>query len=822
MRAGPEFPGFEALDIYYAPPTDGGGGGRRRHLGQSILPREASLFDDDTVGEEEVLAPEGDIADIEELPVPDSDIVSEAVEKFMSDLYHGTDRYANHNDRVLKMLPQYNRVAPEVAGMAVALHDFVDHPILHPKKTAAKLGLKAEDIKASALGTFNEILSRVDDQDGLIKAYLFAIDASKWESAAQMWRESAAGRINEVVTAGKMDEEDGEIVLAAINKDKGILGAIGKDELAEVLKRASEHLIDLELGAISQGTLNHNIEGLSIVKAPETIDIIENPPPNNPASTFRDCIEAINFFAPALVVLGYPKLAMDLRGAALKWLFDDPNGDAERQNGASQRHFDALQEIVAELREQDFGGLEVDTEARVKHEGSIRAKLASDNYSEVHAVPDGIGFAFIVPDEMGDEEIMQFAESYMEKLTDGEQKIIAKHPIDTEPAFEKKERKNGYRAVHMAFYYYPEDDPVPFEIQVLTQTQHKMKTFGRWSDLFYKAGTEYTPEDQRHMDHLAKRGHAEREMAPASTIQSIAEMIAVSPEVPSIFNKLFRAVDSADGRRLLVPPTLEKLAREIPGLFDRVPGESGDLTVLPADKVSEAQFEEALNMFGLDITKDKNIQKALASVRDPETDNKRRDGITSILEGHLLPTALGAVMLAIQSGKIWDSEKLSPTEYLSNIVTIVLLHDHIEAALEKLTNRDEILQKRQEMLYEVKRTYGLDIMEGVDAMTLPMEVEDQDERRDQYAQNIRANGYARLIKPIDRWQNHLTDLIKLVAAKKVRKSSELYKSTMKYFRKTDRHQSADFTAPDLPDVYRRVHRVIWEFAKSFGYQPETK
>lgn len=810
--------GFEGARIYEAPSTDRGRLGG--HLVRLSLLRDVFTSQEQAFGED----------------MPDSDRVSALVEEFMSDQYK-TDRYAGHNDRILKY---YQRFGPkkgdgEVDRVALALHDIVPHAILHPEETALKMKPELEpgsdqaaeaaaDIKSRAMETFEKILNRVHDQDGLMKAYLFAIDAAKWESAGRVWREGATRRIEALVTDGKIDIYEGVVLNAAVNKRR--LDSIDKGELARVLKKTGSSLVDLRLDDITMGSIKHNVRGL-FFKALETIDVIKHPPPDNPASTYRDCIEAISFFAPALGMHGYKELASELRGTALEWLFDDPNGDAERQHTMSLRHFNPVRNIVIGLQEEAFGDVELeDIEYRVKTEGSLREKLAKEKYEGIQQAPDGIGFAFIVPDKMTSEEMLHFAQSYMGRLSWGPHRIVARHPIDAEPAFERIKKKNGYEAINLAFYYHPKDgsgDAVPFEIQVLTKTQNIMKTYGQWSDWYYKNRTEFTPSHQPHLDHMAKRGEAERELAPASTIQSIAEEISETPEMPSFaFNKLFRAVN-VDGRLILVPAMLEKKAAELADMLADGLGEPGDLTVLPAAHASENQFEEALSLLGLDVNKDKNIKNALERVKR-EASNKRADGKTSVLEGHLLPTALAALMLAVQSGRIWDSDKLGPDEYMSNIVTITLLHDDIEAELEKIKDKDSnvILQKRQEILYEIEQMFGTDIMGGVDAMTLPMHIKNRHERRSQYSKNIRANGYARIIKPVDRWQNHLTDLIKLATAtRKKPVSASTYKQIMEYFAKTDLYQSADFTSPELPGAYTRVHDVIWRLAKHYGYEPET-
>ncbi|HYH36285.1 MAG TPA: RelA/SpoT domain-containing protein, partial [Candidatus Saccharimonadales bacterium] len=554
----------------------------------------------------------GDLAVSPDVFMPDDyDIVSSHIEEFMNDLY-GTGRYARHNDRLLDSYGQYTDEqtsgesttdpAAAVDKMTIILHDFVEHTILHPEKTAARLGLaeeEAEHLRTKAIATFTELLQTVDDRDGLVKAYLFSIDMSKWESEARVWRDGATHKISELMYEGTITQENAQILNAAIHKNQG-QEELDPEELEQVLRKPEHLLVDLELGAISEGTLKHNIKGL-FFKAWETLDLLKHPPRDNPASTYRDCTEAINFFVPALTVLGFKQLAIDLRDTALQWFFEDPNGDAKRQHEISTRCFEPVKTKVTELLEQEFAGVEPVVESRVKSEGSLREKLAKDNYKTVRKAPDGIGFAFIVPDDMAGAEMDLFAEEYRRKLI-ADPRVTAGHPNPEEKDFEKMKRDSGYEAVHMTFYYHDDTgESVPFEIQVLTQEQHRMKIYGRSSDLFYKAGTAYSSEDQSYLRHLEARARAERELAPGTTIQSIAEMAARSPEIPSVYNKLFRAVD-IDGVRLLVPPELETAARSLrPEMLDA----EGSLTLLPPSYVSKAQFLEAVSMLDRELSNDR-------------------------------------------------------------------------------------------------------------------------------------------------------------------------------------------------------------------------
>ena len=764
----------------------------------------------------------------------DSDRVTRAAEDFLREL-HDTDRYSAHIDRTLQSQRRYSArkgtgeddlAAMEIIRMSIALHDMVDHAILQPEVTASKLGRKAgaaEDISNEAVEIYNNLLKEVEDEDGLAIATLFAIDASKWESTARMWRQGANARIDEMVKAGALQDYSAKILTAAINKDTAYLNDVGQNELTRVLKE--NVLLDLKLGAISEGTRNHNVQGL-FLKGVETLDIIENPPPDNPASTWRDCTEALNFFVPALATLGYRELAMDLRGAALKWLHDDPFGDAEKQHTLAARYFDDIKDIVCNAHEERFEHIGITIPERVKTEGSIRAKLAKKEYVGLHQVPDGIGFSFVVPDGMTMVTMERFARDYQQEIINGFQQVIAKHPNENEPSFETKKRSEadgGYKAIHMTFYYYPADgrgEGVPFEIQVLTETQYRMKLYGRSSDLFYKAGTGPLPDDEQYLDRLAKRGQAEREMAPGSTIQSISEAVASSPRLKFIFNELFRAVDMDGEQRLLVPPELEEVAHQLSDNMTPVFGES--LAVLPSTRLSETQFKRALSIFSRDLLRDANIAGALALIKETEAGKFREDGVTPVLEGHILPTALSALMLAIQSGQSWESEKHRPSEYMSNIVTIAILHDHVEALLENCETVGEILQIRKTSLKAIRQQFGLEIMQGVKALTVPLEIMDEQERRDQYTKNVQTNGYARLIKPADRWQNHITDLVELsrmtAGPGQEQIAPDVYKRAMQYFAKTDRHLSKHFTSPELPDLYPRVHEIIWHFARHFGYE----
>jgi hypothetical protein len=420
---------------------------------------ERDSFDESLADTGELRRYAGDVA----LHVNNYDYVADKIHAFMYELY-GQGRYEAHNERLLNSYERYSRsetgraqsqATIDIDKTAIILHDFVDHAILEPQRTARRTGRDAEDIKRAAISLFNELADEVGNTNNFIKSYLFAIDASKWESAAQIWRAGANKRIDDMVERREIEETRGDIMKAAVNKDER-LDSMDQAELETVLKSKTSLLLDLKLDAISQGSLNHNIKGL-FLKGLETLDLIEHPAPNNPASAWRDCTEALNFFVPALRLFGYKELAADLRGAALKWLVDDPHGYAKEQYDLASSHYDAIVNTVSELREREFGGYDIQSEARLKTEGSIRSKLAIEGYNGLQVVPDGVGFTFVVPDDMSHSEMKQFAEDYRNSLTTEQSAIASKHPISDDEAFEEKDNKtSGYKAFHITFYYYPE------------------------------------------------------------------------------------------------------------------------------------------------------------------------------------------------------------------------------------------------------------------------------------------------------------------------------------------------------------------------------
>ena len=773
--------------------------------------------------------------------VPDHELVRRVVEGFLRREY-GTDRHPAHNERILASNAAHAQKGDEalhdprtraIDTMAVRLHDFVPDLMLSPAATARTVtkldrpNAEAGRLRHLASAVFDVVQGHVQDREALTQAYMFTIDGAVWESAARGWRPGASGRVGELVAAQAFTRREGLILQAAINKTAA-LGGFEPAEVEEVLKTRGRELMGLRLRDISNAS-EHNIRGLSIIKAPEAEDGLRNPPSGNPAAIFRDAIEALSFYVPALwglsyrqrghSALGYQQQADDLRGAGLEYFYPDRNGYAELQHHLSREHFQDIVVPCLNLLKTDFSREPVvDTEARLKSAGSIRKKLHEPDYEGVAMVPDGVGLAFIMDDKMTYAELVQFARAYQARLAEDPQ-FEPGHPAGKE-AFEEVRRSSGYEAVHMTGYYRPyagnPDYIVPVEIQVLTEQQHQDKMYSRPSYLFYhqEGGPDYSEEAQRHLDYLARRGRAEREMAPGSTIRSIATMNILVPKLEAVFNELYSSIKSPYGAHVLVPKGLEAAVHQ---LDPEILGPADSLTVLPAVYVTEQQFMRALSLLDQDLVHDSKVAKALQLVKEAEAGATRDDEKTPVLEGHILPATLTALTLAIQSGKVIDSKEFSPTEYMSIVATVSLLHDYVEKHLQDVPKK-AIVQEREKLLAYVEQEFGPTVRKGVAAMTVPLEIEDRFERHEQYTAQIESNEFALADKPPDRLQNHVSDLV-LFASGKLEVASPEGQRKLAYLAKTDRHLSRLFAA--LPGPYARSHAIVWALAEQeLGYQPE--
>ncbi len=186
----------------------------------------------------------------------------------------------------------------------------------------------------------------------------------------------------------------------------------------------------------------------------------------------------------------------------------------------------------------------------------------------------------------------------------------------------------------------------------------------------------------------------------------------------------------------------------------------------------------------------------------------RKDGEPT-LEGHLLPTAINAAVLAAISGEHLSGTEL-PSEFLAKTITAALLHDAIEASDNGETDQ-KITRK------DISGRFGDDIGETVWSLTTfsKDEIPDENTRRTKYAEKIASNSKAFLIKLSDRMQNHQTDLVRLNEGVDEKVKGKIFD----YFKKTDTYLSELFDT--MPGEYKRVKDLIWNIAEHFGYESDT-
>jgi hypothetical protein len=262
-----------------------------------------------------------------------------------------------------------------------------------------------------------------------------------------------------------------------------------------------------------------------------------------------------------------------------------------------------------------------------------------------------------------------------------------------------------------------------------------------------------------------------------------------APELDTPIHRTYSLIESR-GARVMVP---HELAGQDPSIFDEA-GISGDV-ILPPSSLDENTFFELVGLIDPSLKESEAILSAIDLLKQQSL-KPRRNG-KSALEGHLLPTAFHAGVMAALSAKHWDSE--NPGKYLETIITEGLLHDIVEDT--------ELSQA------SVAVRFGDRVGNSVYALTSPGIVKDEHWRRKFYSWKIESDEDAPFIKLPDRGQNHTTDLA-LLAIAKVQAADEI-KDIKKYFKKTARYQEHIFTDETrMPPEYINVYRAIKALEKS--------
>ncbi len=727
-------------------------------------------------------------------PPEDLELVRSEVNGFFAENYD-SDRNPAHSERVVDILGDFGH---ETEGLKTAalLHDVIDHGIVNPQN---------DQLKKKSRELIGDLYEQVEDKNKFLYAIGCGISASNWESeVAEAWRTSAVNEVMPSQESGDTDDINSAILLGAITKNKTILDSWTTETVTAVLQ--SNELFDLDTEKLREAMTKLDVEGL-IIKAAEIMDNLEYPPPDNPASTWRDCTEVFNCYGPALDLFGFKDLASELRGKALEFYYDDPDGNALHQRRLAEKYFD---DVYGQLQtgitysghsEEEFSAYSI----RIKSEGALRKKLHSEGYRHLDMVPDGIGAKIVVPDI--DEKAMEaLARNVQAAILNSSEDVEDGHPRGDIPFEVRKKEESDYSAIHVTFIYKTPDGDVPYELQFVTEKQEEIHEVGNASHILFKLGIT-DPEERIKTDlqHMRARAHflQSQVVKPELNPNTWAQIVKYLPDLDTPFHQAFTLNSSAGDKTVLTPPRLSQL--DLSELADDIKTESElDAIFLPPDKLEVDHFFELISFIDPSLCHDPKIIKAVELLQSLDL-KLRKDGEPT-LEGHLLPTAVNAAILATISGKHLESEEF-PSESLSETITAALLHDVIEDT--RKSQHQKITKK------EISRMFGKNIGKTVSDLTSPGQIKNERRRRRKYAVQVASNKKALLIKLSDRMQNHQTDLVRLNEGV----DQEIEESIFDYFKKTDEYLTDEFNK--LPEEYRRVRDMIWGIAKHFGHEMDA-
>lgn len=738
----------------------------------------------------------------------DLDLTLRTANYFLGDV-----RYPEHNERMLELHEKFGTRTPGME-MTVAVHDLVDHGLINPDD---------KETRTRVQSLIYDLWDRVGDNGQLYYALGCALSQSHIEEdVVENWRKAGL--------AGYSDrpEEEKRQLAAAIHKDD----SVRVDE--RVLKSAGAY--ELDTSSIREAMQTQNVEGW-LNGGVELLDNIANPSPD-PKAVWRDCIEALSCYYPALVFFGAKKLATELRGKALEWFNSDKPeyNTARERHQVAVRHFgtiegifeEALEEAVEQLegeRQEDLAGGKIpkfkgqlnlatfEEEGRAKTIGSASSKFLSPRYEGkgIKMLPDEIGFRLILPDYLGEVAPMYLGERIKEIIsqryapgTDDSVSIEIGHPHPNEQAEEDsitKKKESGessseYKSYHVVFMAEIDSDTVPFEIQTVTQSQEWKHTLGVASEVLRKTKSQPSHDRLYDMEHIGRRREhlIEKTFAQQLIPSSWIDITKHLPELDSPVNRAYELLETGNSR-IMVPG--KGLADFIGEKVDTGKLE-GDI-FLPPSKLNHDDFMWMISRLDPNLENNEQIQNALDILINQELPS-RHSGAGQ-LEEHLLPTALHAATLA--ANYIRSSDIKNSSQFLSDTVTIALLHDIIE----DIEDEDD----KQEMEIKIRYMFGDRIADTINALSSPQEILDSHDRRTAYAQQVESDWMATLVKLSDRMQNHLTDLVHLAESEP---GDAEIRRIHKYFVKTLTYFSPLFESDKLPYDYRQVYKITMDTAKT--------
>ncbi len=722
------------------------------------------------------------------------------------ELFGPDSRYPGHNDRLLATLAKHNLDTPGME-LAIEMHDVVDRLVDPPDEPTRR---KAVELLTDLHN------NQVSDRYTLQYAIGCGISASLWEEeVGEAWRSEVATLFND------RPEHERKMLIAA--SDPKEARKINID--IRVLKSAGIRRFDTT--ALRRSMLKRDVEAPAI-NLIEFIDNFDNPPPNNPASTHRDCIETLTALGPATSLYGMTSLSSEGRGKALEFFYDDPEIVAKGriQHELSVTYIDLLEDTVitpaidgaiADILESEALEELVRTEivsdyrtdyleAEIQQHGSRRVKSVG-SISKKHAVKfkdkansqvsDGIGYKRLLPDYFDEETVHAFAEAVAARITASGHNgsIELRHPVEGEPAFEdliNNPRSSGYRSIHLAFMAHIDGETVPFELHILRHKDEKGNTYDWAAHDLFKTGVEGTKQIVDDLRTIGPRAKHVRDKSANQVLNPNGwfEMIKRLPELDTPMHEIYSLVEIGNAR-ILLPNGLADFARET--LQDA--GLEGDI-FLPPENLTKTQFIDLVCSIDPDLRDDPQITRALELLESLELPF-RHNGVSQ-LEGHLMPAAFHGALMAAQTAMHWGSDG-NPTEYLSDNITALLLHDSVE----------DLAAVSQALITE---KYSAAVSGLVLPMTSLSHITDEDTRRAANAQQLADNPLALIMKISDRMQNHITDISYLVKTKEPSKSALSF--IFSYFKKTDKQLTKKFDAQPMPDEYHQVHQMIMAMGRT--------
>lgn len=737
--------------------------------------------------EKRELAPSAELA--ESINPTDHELAQAAVIEF----FRADSRYPDHNERMLQKLHNFGLGTSGLA-MATVIHDIVDHGLVNPED---------EEKKQKAQKIISDLYVQVSDKHEFLYGLGCAISTATWESdVAEAYRSTDRSQFP------PMDDNSWTHVRAAIKKDKSV-------EIDEAILKTAR-IVDLDTGSLNKAMKNHDVEGL-LLKSIELLDNLENPPPN-PDSVYRDCVEILNSYGPALEFFGFNELATKLNGEALKYFYDDPEAIRKTNNQIeiSLRHLeeihDKVPEVVISTIEEIAEYEKIDNlrsnviliGPRVKSEGSTRKKFSTEKYKDEEQLPDGIGYKLVVLDNFLDKSESEVGElierigyALQERLSPSENNsgygIFVNN--DSTENYIRDPKASGYKAFHFTPRYMAGTQSVPVEIQVVSFTQDVNHTYDIASHVLYKNeadSNEYVIRDLQNIHprvEQLKNKPDNQELRP----QTWFELLKLMPEMDTPIHKTFEVVE-INGSRIMVADGMGKYAKQLLG---EAQGLDGDI-ILPPSVISEKDFMAMIRLISPGLAEDENLLKAVEFAKN-QILKPRRDGVPTFV-GHLLPTALHAAITASSSSIHWKSK--DSIKYLSDTVVVALLHDMVEDV-----KGDEA---KQNMRGYIDSEYGPEVLAAVDALTSPQEIENETRRRKAYAKQLAKNPLALLVKLSDRSQNHVSDIVRLARTNpdkdEMRKIKKYYTKTITYL--NDKFMDRAKQPEEYVQVYKTVMRML--------------